>query len=459
MDTNRIDRKLAPDNNERRMSEAPAEPSKPLGRPVNWKAILTILAVGVASLFLVSWLMNLFLVHVVYRLIVWTTGDLTGINLYLLKAIAWAAIALLLYFKKPWFRWLRGFNSRIIGLFVILLAYNLWMYGLTYNLLFRFSDGKPMKWAAITNEGIKYYASPGFGPDGQRLVEVTPETLKKLKSWDKPLSRVDPDGVTWFNPNTGQPEIYYVETSSGDYEFFNRWGHHPQTGAELKPVSHDVKRAFEQRKTEVVSKARQAAESDRERATLAKEEETRRKATAEKEEAVTKLKALIHRTKMDSTKVNVVFVLDAPSLNSGNAAEAQAKLVSALQRVSDRLAIYDNVLRPEFAQNGFFEKAFNGDYSFLKDTGLFDTANFLLLFRLKAESSADDAFRGVFSCRTELTYRVLNQHSEQVGSGSIHAIGPGFSAQAALLRGIEIGVEQNASKLIRVFDPTVHPSP
>jgi hypothetical protein len=426
---------------------------------MNWKKILAMLAVGIVSVLLASLLMDLFVERIVHKFIVGKTGDLTGINLYLLKAIAWTAIAAFLYFKKSWFSWLHKIHSRLIGLYVILVAYNLWMYALTYNLLFRFSDGKPMKWAAITNEGIKYYASPGFGPDGQRLIEVTPDTLKKLKNWDKPLLRVDPNSVTWFNPNTGQADIYYVETSSGDYEFFNRWGHHPQTGAELKPVSDEVKRAFEKRKTELARQTQQAVDTDRERATLAKEDEIRRNETAEKEKQVSKLRALVNHTKMDSTKVNVAFVLDRSSLNSGNFTEAQTQFVSTMRKVSNGVAIYDDVLRPEFGRNGYFEKAFNGDTSFLKDTGLFDTANFLLLCRLKAESSADQALGGVFSCRTELTYRVLNRHCEQVDSGLIHAVGPGFSAQAALLRAIEIGVEKNAVKLLRSIDSTVHSAP
>jgi hypothetical protein len=433
------------------MSEAPSELSRVFGWQLNWKAILSNLVIGIAILLLVAWMMNLFLVHGVYRLVVWTTGDLTGINLYLLKAIASGAIALLLYFKKPWFEWLRGYNFRLAGLFVVLVAHNLWMYALTYSLLFRFSDGKPMKWATVTNEGIRYYASPGFGPNGQRLIEVTPDTLKKLKSWDKPLSRVDPNGVTWFNPNTGEAEIYYSETPIGNYEFFNRWGHHPQTGAELKPVSHDVKRDFDQREIELARRLQHAAKSDLERATLARQEEFRRKAATEDADRISKLRALVNRTKMDSKNVNVALVLDTRYLTGGNAVAAQAKLVSALRKLSTRVEIYDDVFRSEFGRNGYFEKAFNGDSSFLKDTGLFETASFLFLCRLKAESSVDNEL-GVFSSRTELTYRVFNRHGEQVDSGSIHAVGPGSSAQAALLRGIEIGVEKGGAKLIRSLE-------
>lgn len=455
MGTNRIDRNFTPDDNGHQMSQAPPEPSKPFGWQVNWKTILTTLAVGIASILLVSLLINLFLEHIVRHVIVGETGDLTGINLYLLKAIAWTAIASLLYLRKSWFSWLfHGLHTRLIALYVLVAVYNFWMYAVTYNLLFRFSDGKPMKWAAVTNDGIKYYASPGFGPDGLRLIEVTPDTLKKLKTWDKPLLRVDPNTVAWFNSNTGQSEIYYVKTFAGDYEFFNRWGHHPQTGTELKPVSHEIKQAFEQRNAENASKARQVADSERERATLARQEETVRQATAEKEERIRKLKALVNRTKMDSTRVRVAFRLDTgPSLKNGNATEAKEKLVRTLRLMSDRIAIYDDILRPEFGTNGYFDRAFNGESSFLQETGLFDIANFLLLFRLKAESSDNDTVRGMFSCRTELTYRILNQHGEQVDSGSIHAVGPGFSAQAALLRGIEIGIEKNASKLIRSLDP------
>lgn len=433
-------------------SAIPPSPAPPLR--INWKSGLIMLVLAAVGFFVFSWGMNLFLVHVVYRLVVRTTGDLTGINLYLLKALAWAAIALLLFLKKPRFDWLRGINSRLVALFIALMIYNAWMYALTYNLLFRFSDGKPMKWAAVTAEGVQYYASPGFASDGQRLMEVTPGTLKKLKTWDKPLARVDPLGAMWFDANTAEPQIYYAVTSSGDYEFFNRWGYHPQSGAELKPVSPDVKQSFERREKELAERARQAAEAEREKADLAASEATRREAAAKEEEQKHKLRALVKSAKMDAARNNVVLAVDTSPLSGGNTTEARATVTNSLRKVSEHAALHDDVLRPEFTADGYFERAFNGDSAFLKETGIFEAANFLVLVRLRAEPSSKQALGDVFSCNAELSYRLFNRAAEQVDSGSIHAIGPGFSPEAALLRAIEIGIEKNHATFLRFLDPT-----
>jgi hypothetical protein len=181
-------------------------------------------------------------------------------------------------------------------------------------------------------------------------------------------------------------------------------------------------------------------------------ETNRQKADEHREDQRRKLKALVVRTQMDPARVNVVLACDTGVLPTAIAAEAESKLANSLRKLSDRAAVYRGVLRPEFMKDGYFDRAFSGDLAFLADTGLFDSAHFLVLCRIKAEASANSAVDGLFSSSTELEYRIIHHSGEQADSGSIHAVGPGASAEAAVMRGVELTVERNASIFKRFLD-------
>ncbi|ACB96813.1 tetratricopeptide repeat protein [Beijerinckia indica] len=53
-----------------------------------------------------------------------------------------------------------------------------------------------------------------------------------------PPKAVDPSSnVSWFNPASGQPQIWYSRQEDGSFSFYDNQGYDPNTGAVLRPIS------------------------------------------------------------------------------------------------------------------------------------------------------------------------------------------------------------------------------
>lgn len=52
--------------------------------------------------------------------------------------------------------------------------------------------------------------------------------------------QVDPATATWFNPRSGEAQIWYWRSPNQGYEFFDNFGFHPRTGDKLIPVDRKV---------------------------------------------------------------------------------------------------------------------------------------------------------------------------------------------------------------------------
>jgi len=55
-----------------------------------------------------------------------------------------------------------------------------------------------------------------------------------------PFRKVDPSAVDWFDPNTGDPQVWYYQLPNGEFEFYSRPGFHPFTKDPLKPVTKNL---------------------------------------------------------------------------------------------------------------------------------------------------------------------------------------------------------------------------
>lgn len=106
---------------------------------------------------------------------------------------------------------------------------------------FKHRDKTPLQWYALTDKGLKLYDSPGFDPvSGIELKPVTPDIVRRidlLKQGDP--ERTDPETAVWFNPITGEPQLWYCAVEENTFEFFNKPGYHPRTGKDLMPVSRE----------------------------------------------------------------------------------------------------------------------------------------------------------------------------------------------------------------------------
>ena len=215
--------------------------------------ILGILAVGVVFFVIPTmWLMKTVFVWYAYWRYVDEVSNLTGLNRYLVTAVA------LLMFIPFWFGAAMTFSlgsrrRRYLGMAILLglaALYNSGLFWATRGTSFAFSGGAVQKWYALTPAGVRLYDRPGVDPSyGIPLKPVTPDVVRKLELLRQgDFKSADPNGLTFFNPITGEAQAWYYRYPDGTIEFYDKPGYHPLTGTELQPVTRQI--VLEWRKTQ-----------------------------------------------------------------------------------------------------------------------------------------------------------------------------------------------------------------
>jgi hypothetical protein len=90
----------------------------------------------------------------------------------------------------------------------------------------------------------------GFHPDtGEELVPITKDVVALWKAQDterktegarNPPQRIDPEQYAFFDPLTGKARVWYMRTASGEYQFYDNSGYHPETGEPLSIITKEV---------------------------------------------------------------------------------------------------------------------------------------------------------------------------------------------------------------------------
>jgi hypothetical protein len=106
------------------------------------------------------------------------------------------------------------------------------------------------KWFVRTPEGIKLYdrrTEGGKDPVyGYELKRVTPEVVPEIIALQEGCNPINPREATFFNPTTGDPQVWYYKKPGGGYDFFDGPCHHPELGTRLKPVTRTIVRNWKQ---------------------------------------------------------------------------------------------------------------------------------------------------------------------------------------------------------------------
>ena len=128
------------------------------------------------------------------------------------------------------------------------------------------TTGEPVVWYSKNDRGqIQLFDLMGFHPQtGEELIPVTRDVVQSWKQQSaKIVRRVpvrvnDPDKVGFFEPTTGAAKIWYWQSQSGQYEFYDGPGFHPTSGDAFKIVTREV--IAEWRQQQEASAAKQRAE-------------------------------------------------------------------------------------------------------------------------------------------------------------------------------------------------------
>ena len=90
---------------------------------------------------------------------------------------------------------------------------------------------------------VKLLSEAIDGPAGRQSLDMSAEVVvckpkpKELMVLDRrPPQVVDPDKVNWFNPITGEPQLWYWTGPGETYTFFDKSGFDPDSGDPLKRV-------------------------------------------------------------------------------------------------------------------------------------------------------------------------------------------------------------------------------
>jgi hypothetical protein len=128
-------------------------------------------------------------------------------------------------------------------------------------------SGDPVIWFSKDRRGkIRLFDLMGFDPEtGGELLPVTGDVAGEWKAQQerkrRPPQQVDPNKFDFFDPASGEPQVWYWRGQNGEYEFYDNQGFHPRTGEALKVVDKDViaawKQAIEKRQQEQKERERQ----------------------------------------------------------------------------------------------------------------------------------------------------------------------------------------------------------
>ena len=110
------------------------------------------------------------------------------------------------------------------------------------------TTGEPVVWYAKNDRGqIELFDLMGFHPQtGEELIPITRDIAQAWKQQAaKVVRRVpirvnDPEKVGFFEPTTGAAKIWYWQSQSGEYEFYDGPGFHPTSGDSFKIVTREV---------------------------------------------------------------------------------------------------------------------------------------------------------------------------------------------------------------------------
>lgn len=170
--------------------------------------------------------------------------------------------------------------------------------------------------------------------------------------------------------------------------------------------------------------------------------------TYEKDDRVKELKGLLLKTVVTGHGMaNIALIIDAKKSESGVMPESV--LYGLLK--TDGAHIAFNLFKEEtFKSRGFFDEIYNGNTQLLKRSDALSRIDGLILGRLdylfQKRTGLD---RDLISCNIRFGYKVINKNGDIVRSDSISVVGPGFSEDAALERGLEILSEKYSGRILK----------
>ena len=402
--------------------------------------IFIVLSVILVWIFAQIWLFDLFFESFD------TLADITGINKYLIQVAM--AIFFIPFLLGATYVLSTNKIKRRIG--IILLAslfviYNLSLFLLSKDFYFD-KQGKAIKYYALTPDGIVYSDQSGVDRVyGIKYKPVTPEIIRNHKLRETgDFTPVDPQKAVWFNPITGDPQLWYYRHPEKSFDFFNKPGYHPTTGEELQPVSKEVYFAWKEYSESI---------KDKSVVKMKEVEKTDKKNNHKISERISSIDTFNELDEFNST-LNREIILDKNTKNVALAIKITDKKFSSIERgfanqvKVENLNFLNTYFKESFYTNGYFNNIYSGNADLLKKAGVFDQLNYVILGKLKYSfRKSTISNEDIISCDINFSYKILNTSAAIISADNISAVGPGFAEEQALKKSIEILSEKFSETL------------
>ena len=353
-----------------------------------------------------------------------STNLLYGIVIIATIPFFWAVSK---YMYGAWF-WLRGVGpglrlyKSVHG--IIIVAY-VGVYFLAMFFVAR--ESLAYKYCAATPEGIKVFddrvKDPIYGIQTQPCSLDQTVEIRRINNPGLGPQRVqvgDARTFAFFEPVTGSPRIWYSKTSTGEYEFFDRMGNDPETGAPLQVINQHVRE-------DVIRLQDQQASAEQQKVTVQQE----RNQIVFAERYVNTVVA-----KRAGSKQAAILVF---SNNRGQFSGLEDALGQA---ASNRgLTPVISFFKPQFVREGRAAKLFAGDWSEATRLGIGNRVDVVVIGNASVSATDSSQLEGLVTTNLSLELKCLNVNRQSVcGSRTVDAVGAGYSKSASL---------QNASEKAR----------
>jgi hypothetical protein len=334
-------------------------------------------------------------------------------------------------------RWLLIGRRRIQSLAAILVVFG--SAPLLHAVLdsnFNQTSGEAQKWYVVRPGGdIVLSDSGGFDPaTGVERHVLTPQIaliIERQKRGIRPQRVLgDPRKLTFFEPTTGRPLIWYSKAADGSVLLFEAEGFDPQTGTLLLPVT-----------SEVVAAVRQNADAEDTRAQTAAAERTARAEKEAKERARQELAALFGA---DGYAPGVTIVGAKPvRLNDQVSAQAARALVADAMANLHSKGLSAAALSSAVYATSHYDTLMQGDGAILTEAGLSAKLREAVFALVEATCREAGSIGGVISCTVTANVRVLPGAGTVPSSGEWTEIGAATSQGEAVNRAAQLLIDRH----------------
>jgi len=415
----------------------------------DWLAKLGIVFAILVVVILVYWFAHHWWSHnFVVRTIDFVVGNLasrSGLSIFLVKGLVilltipfFIAVAKYTYGLF----WLRGVGPSLrlyrnpYGLIIVGYA------GLFFiAMYFASREAYAYKWCAETPEGIKTFDGPGKDPVyGIEAKPCTFEQIVAIREIEKGVSgprRIqigDVKQFSFFDPITGKPRLWYYKSSDGSYEFFDRFGKHPGTGNDLRPIDQETRQEL--------IRLQDLYE------TQSKEKVTLEEAAEKKREHQALLERYINTTivKRGRTKLAAILILQE---GQDSFSSVESALITSLSKQG--IDAVSSFFKPSFAQEGRARKFVTGDWNEATRLDLGSKVDYVISASNLVSYSSSPQLDGLITADLQVELKCFNMVVQRVcGSEPLNAKGAGFTKAAALE-----GASNNAKSPIEAFVQTL----